>query len=157
MRPARVVEDLKRPRRVNVLGDVEDGGDDVGLEVVQVRLQPGAPGVPPDAIQGSAHQLDPVADPGLRPLPQLLEDLLLHLPVQVQVVVRLPAHLSTRLNCAAPVFSPPSDCLNVGFLAILGMKMLYKKCIKLVKTKINSNYVKISQILSTKRNILRKV
>ena len=62
---ALVVEDLKRPVGVDLLVDVEDGGHHVGLHVVQVGVQPGAPRVLPQPVYGGPPQPEPVPRPFL--------------------------------------------------------------------------------------------
>ena len=53
---ALVVHDEERPVPPDCLADVEDGGDDVGLELVRVRDQPGAVSVAPDTIGAGVFQ-----------------------------------------------------------------------------------------------------
>ena len=45
--PPVIVLDVERPGLLHLLADVEDGGDDVSVEPVHVRGQPGPVGVPP--------------------------------------------------------------------------------------------------------------
>ena len=45
--PPVIVLDVERPGLLHLLADVEDGGDDVSVEPVHVRGQPGHVGVPP--------------------------------------------------------------------------------------------------------------
>ena len=55
-----MVEDLQRPVGVDLLVDVEDGGDHVGLHVVEVGVQPGPPRVLPQPVDGGPPQPEPV-------------------------------------------------------------------------------------------------
>ena len=48
--PPVIVLDVERPGLVHLLADVEDGGDDVSVEPVHVRGQPGPVGVSPVTI-----------------------------------------------------------------------------------------------------------
>ena len=48
--PPVIVLDVERPGLLHLLSDVEDGGDDVSVEPVHVRGQPGPVGVSPVTI-----------------------------------------------------------------------------------------------------------
>ena len=52
-----VVEYLQRPVRVHLLVDVEDGGDDVSPQVVEVGREGGPSGVLPQPVGRGARQL----------------------------------------------------------------------------------------------------
>ena len=58
MRPAGVVEDVQEPRRVHLLLEVDDDGDDVCGESVHVQGQPGVPPVPPGAVHSTQLELE---------------------------------------------------------------------------------------------------
>ena len=58
-----MVEYLQGPVRVDLLVDVEDGGDDVSPEVVQVGGQGGPPHVLPQTVGRGALQQELVTDP----------------------------------------------------------------------------------------------
>ena len=70
-----MVEYLKRPVRVHLLIDVEDGGDDVSPQMVEVGRECGPSGVFSQTVCRGALELELLTDPLLCPLLQEMENI----------------------------------------------------------------------------------